>query len=108
MSFEWNLSPEVLIAAGVNLVLLVAGYVKTQEKTNYALKMATEAKEAASIMSSAFNMYQINIAKDYVSRSVLKEFEDRMTLAAKENVDRLAKEISELRDVIIRSRIKDG
>lgn len=106
MSFEWSISPELYVAVAVNIAVIIAGYVKTQEKANNALKLATEAKESSSVVASAFNMYQVNIARDYVSRVVLKEFEDRLTLSAKENVDRLAREISELREIIISGRMK--
>ena len=75
-------------------VILIATFVRTKDKASDAQKEADLANERVTLLRSEFMMYREKVAAEYVSRDLLREFEDRLTKAIDRLGDRLDRAFS--------------
>lgn len=86
----------VLITAGGSIIAIITFWMnrgRTEGETSVvaseAKRSSAEAHEKIAALDAAFGIYRERVAADYVSRSVLREVEERITGAIDRIADRL-------------------
>lgn len=95
---SWEINPTVLLALVVQAVFVIVFLVRTKAQAEDASHQADAAKRRADlaherigIMAEAHALFREQVAKEYVSRAVLGEMEERVTRA----IDRLTDKVDE-------------
>jgi hypothetical protein len=90
-----NLSTIASLAALLaQVVILVASLTRTTEKAGDAKKIALEAHGKIALLRSEFALYREYVAKEYITRDLLREFEERLT----KEIDRVIERIDDMAD----------
>jgi hypothetical protein len=83
----------VALTAGAYVVRIALAFGKIEQTARLAKDQADNFTVGLSALSAAHNMFQVQVAREYVNRDVMREFEERLRHDIRElgeRVDRLA------------------
>jgi hypothetical protein len=87
MTFNWDINTLGILAIAAQAVGLVVFWVRTSDKAAaadaravLAEELAREAHNKLAIHVGAHQMFREEVAKQYISREILRDFEDRISV----------------------------
>jgi hypothetical protein len=87
LQVTWDINISTLLLLSANFVGLIWFAFVTSVSARAALRKANHAQEQIASLAAVFSAHREQIAKDYISREVMHEVEDRMSRA----IDNLAR-----------------
>jgi hypothetical protein len=78
MTFNWDINALGILAIIAQFVALVIFWVRTSDRATQAEKKADEARTSITLLGAAFAAYREQVAREYISREMLRDFEARV------------------------------